>query len=295
MPNTPTITIVVPTYNSAATLSATLESCKAQQYPGLDVQLVDGGSTDATVLIASSFEGLALQCVSESDRGIYDACNKGVGRARGELILVLGSDDRLAPNALHAIGQAWRSKPTDIIAGSAFLESAAGGALRVDERYGPGCLVSGIPFCHNAMFVTPQTYAKVGLYDLKYRICADAHWVHRAVRAGCSAQQIDDVIVNFADAGLSSRDSQGIMDETYSTLVDNFPCLSLADAELVFKSVRGWIGLEHLPVLMKRYADQPELISALQAALGTRMPPLEAVPEVSASIWRRIATALAVR
>jgi glycosyltransferase involved in cell wall biosynthesis len=295
MPHYPTITIVVPTFNSAASLGATLDSCRAQDYPGLDVQLVDGGSTDGTVAIATSFEGIALNCVSEQDRGIYDACNKGIARAKGDLILVLGSDDRLAPKALHAVAQAWLTRKTDIVAGRALLESASGGQLRVDEPYGLGVLVSGIPFCHNAMFVTQQAYAKVGAYDQKYRICADAHWVHRAVRAACTAQQLDDLVVYFAETGLSSRDSQGIMDETYAVVMESFPFLNLEDAQTVFKVVRGWIGIDALPSVLTRYSDRPDFMAAVTAALGARMPAQAGVPVKPSSFWRRLATALAVR
>lgn len=101
----PSITIVTPCFNSVATIQGTLDSVRAQKYPGLQHVVVDGGSTDGTVQILQRAEGISY--LSEPDRGRVDACNKGVGLAEGEVIGWLNADDTYLPGTLAAVGEAF--------------------------------------------------------------------------------------------------------------------------------------------------------------------------------------------
>ena len=105
-PALPTITIVTPCLNAVATLPATLASVREQAYPGLEHVVVDGGSTDGTVDLLRAAEG--IRWVSESDRGLSHALNKGIAMARGEVIGELNADDVYEPGALEAVGAALR-------------------------------------------------------------------------------------------------------------------------------------------------------------------------------------------
>ncbi|QQZ40477.1 glycosyltransferase [Pseudomonas sp. SK3(2021)] len=263
--------IVVPTFNSAKTILSTLESLSAQRWMSLEVLIVDGGSTDDTLALISDYVGLSCVVISEKDRGIYDAINKGIRISSGDLICIIGSDDSLADGALKAVDEAWRSDRADIVAGKALLVKPDGSSsLRVDETYGVGALVSGIPFCHNAMFVTPAAYQRVGMYSLDYKICADAHWVHRSIVAGCRCIRVNSVIVQFSLGGTSSNNDELIMAETYSLVRGNFPELSQTDAEIVFKVVRGWIGRDSLSSVLSRYASNSALSLAIEAAMAAK-------------------------
>ncbi|CAI8864948.1 hypothetical protein EMIT051CA3_30167 [Pseudomonas chlororaphis] len=209
--------------------------------------------------------------ISEKDRGIYDAINKGIRISSGDLICIIGSDDSLADGALKTVDEAWKSDRADIVAGKALLVKPDGSSsLRVDEAYGVGALVSGIPFCHNAMFVTPNAYQRVGEYSLDYKICADAHWVHRSIIAGCRCTRVNSVIVNFSLDGTSSNNDELIMAETYSLVRGNFPELSQSDAEIIFKVVRGWIGGDSLSSVLSRYASNSALSLAVEAAMAAK-------------------------
>src|SRR5690606_10426162 len=123
---------------------------------------------------------------------------KGCAQARGDLIVVLGADDCLTPAAFEQVAIAWRAGKTDIYAGRAIMVGGDGSVtLRDDEEFSEAALVSGIPFNHNAMYVTREAYAKIGPYDLNFRLGADAHWVHRAIKSGLSFTRINAPLVRF--------------------------------------------------------------------------------------------------
>ncbi|KVT69509.1 hypothetical protein WK56_22815 [Burkholderia ubonensis] len=268
----PKFSIIVPTFNAAASLDQALLSVRNQQYPAAEVILVDGGSTDDTLAIAARYEDLIGQLRSERDNGIYDAINKGVALATGDLIIVLGSDDQLADGILSAVAYAWTAQPSDIVAGQALMFAADGASqLRADEDYNAGALVSGVPFCHNAMFATPDAYRRVGPYDTSYRMCADAKWVHSAIRAGCTCLRLDRVAVHFSLAGQSTVQGELTLTETYRSIVENFPFLSTEDAEHVFRTIRGWSGGERLDDILRLHMSESRFQNAVALALLTRV------------------------
>lgn len=261
--------IVIPTYNSASTLARTLESVLEQNWTNVEVLIIDGASKDRTVEVARSFPCLDLIVVSEPDKGIYDAINKGVARATGDLICILGSDDRLAEGALEVVHEAWAAAGTDMVAGKALLEAPDGTAtLRLDEAFGPGALVSGIPFCHNSLYVTPDAYRRVGEYSLAYRICADAEWVHRAIRAGCTCARVEPALVHFSLNGTSSTNDELIMAETYAVVAGNFPGITLQDAEVLFRAVRRWTDGSQVSAVLDRYPSDTLLVQAVTEGLS---------------------------
>jgi glycosyltransferase involved in cell wall biosynthesis len=120
MPTTlPTISIVVPNYNSGSTIARTLSSLIEQDYPALEIIVMDGGSTDNSVEIIRSFENQITSWVSEKDRGQSNAINNGFAKCTGEIVNWLCSDDRLLPGALHTIGRYFAEHPeADVIAGA---------------------------------------------------------------------------------------------------------------------------------------------------------------------------------
>ena len=103
----PRITVITITYNSAATLEETIRSVTMQDYPALEYVIIDGGSTDGTLDIVQKYKDQIQVVVSEPDKGISDAFNKGVTRATGEIIGIINSDDILLPGALQKLAEAY--------------------------------------------------------------------------------------------------------------------------------------------------------------------------------------------
>lgn len=289
------ISLLIPTYNSGATLSKTLDSVRQQSLSNVEVILIDGGSTDNTLMIVEANRDLISIVVSETDKGIYDAINKGVGLASGTLISVLGSDDMLYPDALEAIYSVWSTSPTDIIAGQTVMVSPdETESMRIDEDYGIGALLSGIPFGHNAMYVTREAYKRVGDYDLRYRICADADWVHRAIRLGCTCAQIEVPVVRFSLGGLSSNSTEDIMRETYQTIANNFTGLTIEDAKIMLYAIRGWSDDNEVNPVLYKYRHNSDFINAAGTAFNARAQrlgkpvPIQAAAATPATLWQAI-------
>jgi glycosyltransferase involved in cell wall biosynthesis len=124
----PKISIVVPSYNQGEYLEATLSSIINQQYPNLELFVADGGSTDKSVEIIKKYEQHITWWVSEKDKGQSDAINKGLQRAKGDIISWLCSDDLFTPGTLQKVADYFSSCPSDVglIHGGSKLFNASG-------------------------------------------------------------------------------------------------------------------------------------------------------------------------
>jgi len=176
----PSITVVTPALDAAETIAQTLASVRAQAYPKLEHVVVDGGSTDGTVDILAAAEG--IRYVSEPDRGLSDAMNKGIAMASGDVIGWLNADDYYFPGALQAVGEAFAAAPQ--------ARWATGRCRIVDERgaeirtavtayknfflrhYSLGLYLTQNFISAPATFVRKEAYPEQP-YDLRYKVSMD--------------------------------------------------------------------------------------------------------------------------
>lgn len=264
----PLFSIITATYNVGESIEIAAASIRNQYRDDVEFIVVDGASSDNTLEVIERNRDVITKVISEKDSGIYDALNKGIAASSGRIIGIIGSDDSLVPGALDAVAMAHSSVKADIYAGRTLLTDSEGrGTLRQDDAYGVGALISGIPFGHNAMFATKRAYERIGLYDLSYKITADANWIHRAIRGGLSCHIVDRVLVHFSDAGVSSNAPTKVLDESARAIVENFPFLPKQDALDLLAGARGWKNKEVMSDIAKRYAD-PNLDESVAALLG---------------------------
>src|SRR5712691_1818747 len=120
----PSMTVITPCLNARDTIEEALASVRSQGYPDLEHLVVDGGSTDETLDVLERAEG--IRYLSEPDRGLSDAMNKGVAMARGEVLGWLNADDFYLPGALRKVGEAFESNPGALW--------ATGGCIIVDHE-----------------------------------------------------------------------------------------------------------------------------------------------------------------
>lgn len=179
------ISLITVAYNSSATIKTTLESVKAQCYPDLEYIIVDGGSKDTTVELVKSYPELDFKLTSEPDRGIYDAMNKGVKQATGDIVGILNSDDFFRhDDVLREVSKMFSADPSlDVVFGD--VDFVADTNLTVPVRtyragsFKPWMLRIGLMPPHPAVFVRKSAYDRVGLYKMGYKIAADFDFLVR--------------------------------------------------------------------------------------------------------------------
>lgn len=203
----PLISVITVTYNSEKTIRRTIESVLAQTYDRLEYILVDGCSDDSTVSIVRKYEtgfaerGYEIRIISEPDRGMYDAMNKGIHMASGDILGILNSDDWYEPDALRVIAEAYLENDTaDIIMGSIRIHN--GNRVFIKQAENRHYRTSR-DFNHPAMFVTSVCYADVGDYGID-NVHDDYGWFLKAVKQGKKLVIVDEVITNYPTGGTGS-------------------------------------------------------------------------------------------
>ena len=190
--------ILTPTLNSAESLERTINSVLQQNYDNWEHIIIDGGSTDGTIEIIKKYPH--LKWISEPDRGIYDAMNKGITLANGDWIYFLGSDDLLKPGILKKIGASENSN-VDVIYGNVWSTRFGGkydGPFDFRKIY-----VKNI--CHQAIFLNKRVFKIIGAFNLKYKSHADYdHNIKWFLNKKIKHKYIDLVIAEYADGGFSS-------------------------------------------------------------------------------------------
>lgn len=207
---TPLISVVVPTWNSAAVVERALQSLADQTFRGFEVIVSDGASTDETVAIAERFSTLVprLRIDSRPDAGIYDAVNQAVQHSRGVWFLVLGSDDCLhAPQTLAEVAvHLQRAGDAHLVYGDVRMMAANTWGVPVDGRYiGRLSMRKFLEsnMCQQSVFYRRELFDRLGGFDQRYRVCADWAFNLRAefLKPSC---WIDVVVADYAATGLSA-------------------------------------------------------------------------------------------
>lgn len=181
------VSIVTVSFNAAATLADTLESVARQRGVEVEHWLVDGGSTDSTRDVVARHGTHLAGFVSERDRGLYDAMNKGAARSRGDVIGFLNADDwYAAPDALAAVTATFAASRADLVYGDIDLVAAAPPfavrrAWRDAAHVPRDFFRRGWQPAHPATFVTRALFERVGGFELRYRIAADYAFLARTM------------------------------------------------------------------------------------------------------------------
>lgn len=199
------VTIVTVCYNSETTIRRTIESVLQQTYQDIEYIIVDGESKDNTLTIVKEYQnvfGERLRLISEPDKGIYDAMNKGICLASGMLIGILNSDDFYEPRAVEYMINAMTDEKYQILYG--FIRSIKEGVECSVNRRSHQFLREGM-IGHPACFVTKAVYDDFGYFDLQYVSAADYDFM---LRMSCIRDvkfyPVDHLITNFSLGGMSA-------------------------------------------------------------------------------------------
>ena len=175
------ISIITATFNSAKTLKDTIQSVLRQTNKDFEYLIIDGGSTDETIDIVKSYESEfsgRLKWVSEKDQGIYDAMNKGIKMASGDVVGILNSDDYFtSDDILQKVDNAFKSHEIDAIYGDIHFIRDGNPQKYVryysSRMFRPFWLRFGFMPAHPSFYCKREIFDKAGLYSLDYKIGAD--------------------------------------------------------------------------------------------------------------------------
>lgn len=172
------ITIITVCYNSASHIEDAINSVAGQDYQEIEHIVIDGNSDDGTRQILEKHSGKLADWISEPDRGIYDAMNKGIKKANGDVIGILNSDDFYFDNqVLTKVAKAFSDIETDAVFGDLIFVNPNDLSQTIrtysSNSWHPGKFAKGYMPAHPTFFVRKKFYEKYGLFETDYKIAAD--------------------------------------------------------------------------------------------------------------------------
>lgn len=207
----PKVSIITVSYNSAKTIEDAIKSVLSQTYPDIEYIIVDGGSTDGTLEIIGKYRDEISKFVSEPDKGIYDAMNKGIKLAAGEIVGILNSDDFYADeNAVKKVVKTMEKEKADVCWGDLVY------VLKIDfnkvvrfwksSEYETGKFKIGWHPPHPTFFVKKHVYDKYGLFNLNLKIAADYELMLRFLeKYRVKSCYIPEILVKMRTGGESNK------------------------------------------------------------------------------------------
>jgi glycosyltransferase involved in cell wall biosynthesis len=217
----PLVSIVTITMNAAATLERTIASVRAQTYPAIEQIFVDGGSTDGTVEIIRRHARAQDYWISERDKGISDAFNKGIALARGDFILILNADDWLSPDQIEVSVKALRESGVDFVFGDLIFYQGETPLFRYqgDPDYARVVHRRWPSVGHPTLLATRFCFERVGLFDTLYRNAMDYDWLLRLHLAGGRGLYRKTIVANMTHDGVSNLQFRRTIDEIRQIVV----------------------------------------------------------------------------
>ena len=208
------VSLITVSYNSASTIADTLKSVQFQTYQDIEYIVVDGNSSDGTIEIVKQFldasQGLVTKFLCERDKGIYDAMNKGLAMATGDIIGVLNSDDFYCSNdVIEEVVRAFQQNNTDCLYGdlnyvdpidtSKIVRKWRSGSFRKEN------FLKGWMPPHPTFFVRKTCYDRFGKFDTQFKSAADYELMLRFLfKESCSAVHLPKVMIHMRAGGVSN-------------------------------------------------------------------------------------------
>lgn len=205
------ISVITVCYNSYATIARAIQSVVDQQWPEVEHIVIDGGSNDGTLATLERFRPHLAALVSEPDNGIYDAMNKGLALATGDVVCFLNADDVYADTTVLAeVAQQMSTHQLDaLLADVGFFN--VGDPTRMTRRYRsdrftPEQLAWGWMPAHPGLFLTRSVVQRVGKFKTDYRIAGDYEYIVRTFhRQNLHYRHLPRVLVNMQAGGVSNN------------------------------------------------------------------------------------------
>lgn len=228
---TPKFSVITVCYNAQATLEDTIQSVIAQTYHHVEYIIVDGASKDRTLSIINRYRDRITTVVSEPDKGLYDAMNKGLRLATGDYVCFLNAgdsfhEDDTLQQMVHTLREL--TELPDVLYGETALVDAEGHFVRMRRLQAPEHLTwhsfrQGMLVCHQAFFAK-RTLAEP--YDLRYRFSADFDWCIRIMKKAKVLHNTHLTLIDYLEEGMTTRNHKASLHERFRIMAKHYGWLS---------------------------------------------------------------------
>lgn len=226
----PKFSIITVTYNAGAVLEDTIQSVITQTYRNVEYIIVDGGSKDHTLDIINRYREHIHTLVSEPDKGLYDAMNKGIRLATGDYLCFLNAGDELHEDdtlqlMVHSITG---TELPDVLYGETAIVDEEGHFLRMRRLSTPENLnwksfKDGMLVCHQAFFPRRELAEP---YDLRYRFSADFDWCIRIMKKSHTLHNTHLTLIDYLNEGMTTRNHRASLHERFRIMCRHYGYLS---------------------------------------------------------------------
>lgn len=224
-----TFSIITVTYNAEKVLEDTIQSVIAQTYHHIEYILVDGASKDGTMKVVERYRDRIHTVVSEPDKGLYDAMNKGIALATGDYVCFLNAGDSFhATNTLQQMTHSINgTKLPDVLYGETALVNAKGHFQRMRRLSAPEVLTwksfrKGMLVCHQAFFAKRALAVP---YDLCYRYSADFDWCIRVMKQAQTLHNTHLTVIDYLDEGMTTLNRKASLRERFRIMSTHYGLL----------------------------------------------------------------------
>ncbi len=204
------VSIITVCYNSEKTIEDTLKSVKSQTYSDIEYIVIDGLSKDRTNEIVNSYSDIISVHVSEIDKGLYDAMNKGIQMATGDVIGIINSDDVFSSErSIEKLMSGFNSEDVGAVY-SDLVYVAENNLEKVTRLYSSkvfkrSLIKFGIMLPHPTFYAKREIYLNLGLYKTSYRVAADFELITRFVSHKIKLNRVNEITVKMREGGVSSN------------------------------------------------------------------------------------------
>jgi glycosyltransferase involved in cell wall biosynthesis len=223
------LSMVTICYNAEQVIEKTILSVLNQTKPVYEYVLIDGGSTDKSYEIIKSYEksftekGIRYVHISEKDKGISDAFNKGVQRATGDLVGIINADDELLPNTCEILEACVENHPADIYYGNCIWvdEKKQLEYVSKPKSHDLSRLLYYMILIHPSTFVKKEVYDSVGVFNVSYRYCMDKELLYRFYKQNKKFYYLDQCLTKFKAGGVSDTHAKAVFKEGSRMALEN--------------------------------------------------------------------------
>lgn len=258
--NSPKISVVTPVLNAAATLERAIDSILSQNYSPIEYIVVDGGSTDGTLDLLSKYSSDISQLITDTDKNVAEALNKGFSLATGDIYCYLNADDEFMPGVFEKVATIFSQEST--------VDVVTGGCLRVyadgsrQQTCPPGDLSKIMPLKNPieqpSTFWRGALHRSIGKFDESFFLAFDWEWWNRLSINSARFLSVPDVfsVYHFSESNLTSNGGKRTVDEMYRVTKQYGPFHGfVADVYLFlyyFFDLRGYYDLPWRPLPLHR-------------------------------------------